>query len=442
MMELQKCLRTPWEWWNAYWFSPAPSFNLAVCRIAVVGFQIFHLITDNFWGKLVEYSTLPNFLYDPLPVLQLLLLPFGSDYRPLFLFLASVFWLTLVAGVLGLLGLLTNLNLVIFAVGNIFIQAYLYSFRDFHHSEALVMIGLLILALSPTGRVLSLDDLRRRIQLNVKRQRFEAFDIKDENRTFARWPMLLLQWMFAIVYLDSAMSKFSKGGLDWMNGYTLQYYLWQDGLIWDRDFGVWFAQQHTLAMLAAWVAILFEATFFLVLIFPRLIWLYIPMGISFHTGIYIAQKAPFLKYIALYSVFIPWAAIAKTLSYRRKFSSLKHHRQPEVLYDGQDLQCIRLMTLLCYFDWLNRLRFSDLEGRSPSLSENHPEISLQDKRQNIHLLLPNGSMRNGFFAFRESLRYLPPLWPLFVISYLPYASTISAKIYGSPKQKRIGKLKP
>jgi hypothetical protein len=90
-VKLQKFLKIPFSWWSGYWFNPAPFFDLAVCRILIVGFQLIRFVTNNFWGHLVEYSNLPNFLYEPLPVLQLFLLPFGADYRPPLLFTGSVF---------------------------------------------------------------------------------------------------------------------------------------------------------------------------------------------------------------------------------------------------------------------------------------------------------------------------------------------------------------
>ncbi|MGH2415107.1 MAG: hypothetical protein ACRDEA_15730, partial [Microcystaceae cyanobacterium] len=292
---------------------------------------------------------------------------------------------------------------------------------------ALVMISLLALALSLSGKVLSIDDLRRRIRFNQQQEKFKDFDLKQENSILAKWPLLLIQWIFAMAYLDSGMSKILKGGLDWTNGYTLQYYLWQDGLIWDRSFGVWLAQQHTLAILSSWVAILFELTFFLVLIFPKLVWFYIPLGISFHTGIYLAQKAPFLKYIPSYSVFIAWTAIAKFLSRHQKASSAS--QTIEVIYNSQNLKDKRLMTILCYFDVFNRLTFSDLETRCPSLKEKYPDIAFENYQKDLYIQLTNHSLRKGVIAFREICKLLPLFWFLLPIFYLPKNSIISYNVY-------------
>lgn len=104
--------------WTTYWFRPAPLFNLAVCRIFIVAFQLFYLINNNYISKLFDLSALPNSQYKPLPILQLLVSPLGWNYNPPFAFLAIVFWLTLVVGLLALIGLKTNLSLIFFGVVN------------------------------------------------------------------------------------------------------------------------------------------------------------------------------------------------------------------------------------------------------------------------------------------------------------------------------------
>lgn len=445
-MELHKKNRGFGHIWYNYWFRPTPLFNLAICRIIIVTFQLLYLIRRNYLNHLIEQSAMPDALYQPLSVLKLLLLPFGVNYRPPLLFLEIVFWVTMVTGIFALIGLKTKPSLLIFAVGNLFIQAYLYSFGDFHHPQAIMLITLLLLALSPAGGVLSWDDLQHRISRNLRRQKFTDFDILAKTSNFARWPLLTIQWLFALIYLSAAIWKLGGSGpgigsvsFDWSNGYTLQYYLIQDGLRWGSDLGLWLGQNHTLALISSWLAIWFETTFFLVLIFPRLAWFYLPVGAAFHTGIYLTQRAPFFQYIAIYSVFIPWVLGIKMLSRRRKTSPTK--AKPEIFYDGLCPVCIRSMTVLCYFDWWQKLNYSDLEERWQYLAQLHPEVSLQDCQEQMHLLLPNGAIRKGFFAFREILRYVPPLWFLLPVMYLPGAATVGQKIYKfvASRRKRFQK---
>lgn len=413
--------------WNNYWFQPAPLFNLAVCRIIIVTFQVLYIVRRDYLNEILSRADLTNSPYEPVLIVRLLTLPWGASTPPPDLFLSGMFWVAMISGIFSIVGFKTNLSLWGCALSNLFIQAYLYSFGEHHHSQALMMMSLLILALSPSGKMLSIDDLQHRLRRNIKQKRFAIFHLLDENSLFARWPLLLIQWMYAFVYMSAAVAKLADGGPAWLNGYTLQFYLLQDGLTWDRDLGILLAQNHGFALISSWAAVLFEATFFLVLIFPKLAWLYIPLGASFHTGIYLAQMAPFFQYVTIYVVFIPWKSALEIISNRLGLS--RSTPKPEILYDGQCPLCIRSMTVLCYFDWFKRLQYSDLEGRWQSLAESHPHIPLEALLDEMHLILPNGAVRKGFFAFRAILRYLPPLWPLLLICYFPGTSKIGPKIY-------------
>lgn len=135
-------------------------------------------------------------------------------------------------------------------------------------------------------------------------------------------------WFFVLMYLSAVVSKLihggfgtDQGGIGWANGYTLQAYLLQDGLRWNNPIGIWFAQFHTLILLGQFAVLLFQATFALPVLFPRLRWIYMPVGLGFHISIYILLLAPFFQWIFLYAVFIPWAAAAAWAFGRRRLGA-------------------------------------------------------------------------------------------------------------------------
>ena len=304
------------RWWQNYWFRRGSLFDLAVCRIIIVGFQLYLLLIEGMLGELRRYSEMPNSLYDPLGVLHLLIWPMGWNYRPPFEVLEIVFGITITAGVLTIIGMKTNPALLLFTAGNLFLQTYKYSFGDFHHRQALMMIALFALSLSPAGQVLSLDDYWRRKRLMNKRQSYFSLNLLEGTSHFARWPLLLIQWMFALIFLSACFSKLSVSGVDWMNGYTLQFYMFRDALRWDQPLGIWLAQFHTLIYLGQWVVILFQGTFFLVLVYPVLARIYIPLALFFHTLVYMTMKAPFFQWMVIYVVFVPWAETVKIIAKR------------------------------------------------------------------------------------------------------------------------------
>ena len=348
------------ERWEHYWFRPSPLVDLAIVRLIAVGFQLWHLATMRPLSAVADLQTLPDFMYAPLVVIRVMLLPFGWQYHPPADVIVGVYWATLAVGVLAFLGYRTTLCLLVFAAGNLFLQGYLYSFHEVHHPEAIVMITLLLLALAPAGGALSVDDLRRRLRAVDDGLRVPPDPLADEHR-FARWPLLLVQWMFALIYLSAAYHKLSWGGLEWMNGWTLQYYMLQDAMRWGSEsagtgtgyaaepgVGVWIAQHHGMMRVASWLSILFESTFWLVLVVPRLALLYLPIGIGFHATVYVLQRVSFFSFVWLYGVFVPWRDVLARL---RLWLAARTTR-PVLSYDPSSVHSVRRATMIRYFDLL------------------------------------------------------------------------------------------
>ena len=301
--------------WRGYWFNDAPYFDLAFIRVLIVGLQCFLLLSKVFDG-LVYVIGLDDALYAPLPLFRIFMLPWGWDARPDGEWMIGAFWLTLAFGALSFVGLMTNVSLILFAVGNLFLQAYNYSFGDFHHPEAVMMIALLAFALSPCGKVLSVDSvLRKRRTVGTS----PVLSLLDYKGPHAGWPTKFMQWFFPLMYLSAVVGKARLGGLDWVNGYTLQYYMVHDSLRKgdNLELALWLSSHHDMILLAQAIVLAFQATFFLVVPFPKLRWIYLPIGLLFHLSNYWILKADFPQWIALYAVFIPWSEVIKYLAAAR-----------------------------------------------------------------------------------------------------------------------------
>lgn len=294
---------SPLHPWNKFWFTSAPYFDLAFIRLLIVGLQLFLLLSGfDFIMKAVGFSA---DIYNPLPVLKMLMVPWGWGARPDHLMVVTVFWVTVVAGVMAFIGLLTNFSLFIFAVGNIFLEAFVYSFGEQHHPSALMMITLLVFSFGPCGKVLSVDSLIKGLK-----QKFNYHvNLIKYGSQYAGWPIKLMQITFSLIYLSACLSKLTTGGIDWANGFTLQFFLVQDGLRWDSGLALWLAQFHYFIFFAQIVVYVFQSTFFLIIFFPKLKWIYLPLGLLFHIGIYLTLKAPFPQWILLYALFIPWSQV-------------------------------------------------------------------------------------------------------------------------------------
>jgi len=410
--------------WNSYWFRPYPILNLGIARIAIVGFQLcLILFLRPYFHYLMSLTTQPESMYAPKVILRVLFLPFGSDFRPTADMIYVSYCVMIVSGFTSLIGFRTNFSLLVFTVTSVIIHGFKYSFGDIHHPDALMILALSILALSPSGATLSIDDLWKRKKQAYQAQKFRNFSFTDEVSGFALWPLLTIQWLFALIYFSSFhMKMYTTWGFDWMNGYTLQFYLFRDGMVFNVPFGVWASQFHFFAILSSIVAILFEGTFFLVLIFPILLWIYIPFGVLFHTGIYLLQAAPFFQYFAIYFVFINWIPL---LHYFEKHRSTK--KRTRILFDGQCPLCIKSITFIRYFDWFCRFNYDDLE--EPDIKKDFSATEQEIMKREMHLITPDGRKFKGFFAFRKMLTQIPLLWPLLIIFYFPFASAIGPYIY-------------
>jgi hypothetical protein len=334
-----------WCAWVRYWFRAAPLFDLAFVRLVAVGFQLGHLATIRPRTAFGELAALPDSMYAPVLVLRLLVLPIGGD-RPSEDVVVATYWMTLAVGVFAFIGYRTTLSLVLFTVGNVFLQAFEYSFQEIHHAEAIVIIALALLALAPSGRTLSLDDILLHLRAVDGSVRVPHVPLAGRSY-YARWPLLLLQWMFALIYLSAVTHKLKAAGFDWMNGWTLQYYMLQDGMRWGSGLGVWIGHYHSVALIASWISVFFEATFWLVLVVPRLALVFLPVGIGFHLAVYAIQRAPFFSFIVMYSVFIPWRDV-----FRRTGTWLgRYVPRPLVQYDPNSPHSVRRAMLIRYFDW-------------------------------------------------------------------------------------------
>lgn len=292
--------------WSRFWFADAPYFDLALMRILFVGLQLFLMLLFGFEGN-YYVNALPDTMWQAIPTFRLAS-PWSLGLRPSADTVMLVFWCTFVAGVVSLAGLWSSLTTLAFAVGNIYLQAYQYSFGEMHHAEAVMVIALLAISLGPCGRVLSLDDWLRSKRAGVALPRVPLLELRGPD---AGWPIRFMQCFIPLMYLSAMLSKVTLAGegwsLEWANGITLQKYLAIDGARWGSSLAIWASQSHTPVMLAQWAVLIFQATYFVTVFSSRMRWIYIPIGLVFHIGIYLTLRAGFPQWIAASAFYVPWA---------------------------------------------------------------------------------------------------------------------------------------
>lgn len=286
------------RWWDRYWFPTTTPVRLAVIRIITVAL----LIT---WFQVPLSYTLElgvgEAVFDnPQTITLLCNAILGGDLLHSAGFLTTVHWTTQALGVLALIGLFTRPAMFGFAAGCWFLVAHSYSYGEKHHPEAIYCMFIMLMAFSPCNRCLSLDNI-----LFGGRGTKPGWGVHAKLTT-AMWPIKTVQVLLCIAYLYAGMAKMYISGFDWLNGYTLQYYILRDSVRLNAPIGQWMAHQHALCQLLSISTVAFELGFWLVLFFRRLVPVFLIVGVMFHIGIELTMAATFAQFLVLYLTWVPW----------------------------------------------------------------------------------------------------------------------------------------
>jgi hypothetical protein len=278
--------------WNAFWFPETTATPLAVARIIAVAGQLFWFF-PSLQNQLRRMERNPEFIMPELLIRAISsVVPDSFFTPPVF---TKFYWVVVAFGLLALIGLLTRFSLFLFAFGIWILVAHYYSYGDRHHTQAVFCIFLMALAFAPSGRSLSVDSLIRRWRAGRAGNELTRPEMVDT----ALWPIKLGHLLLALTYMETGVSKLVFGGLQWMNGYTLQDHTFTDAIARNLPLGIWLAQQHTLAIVLSVFTIAFESLFFLSLFLPRMAPFFFIAAIFFQIGLYFTGGHPFFQHLTL-----------------------------------------------------------------------------------------------------------------------------------------------
>jgi vitamin K-dependent gamma-carboxylase-like protein len=284
--------------WNAYWFPTTSTLNLAGARIVAAGVEVFWLFPSLPY-QINLLTKNPAFMY-PQPLIRAIDAVVPHDLVFSAAGFTVIYWVSIVAGLAALVGFATRTSLFLLTFGLWFFVSHAYSYADVHHTQAPFAIFLLALAFSPAGDSLSIDALIRRRRARAAGE--QALIARSTD--VAMWPLKLAHVFLAMTYFSTGITKLLSGGLAWMNGYTLQTYIFRDGINRGIPAGIWLAHQHTLCVLLAIGTILFEVSYFVSILVPRVAPLFFVGGILFHIGLYVISGHPFFEHIVLNAILL------------------------------------------------------------------------------------------------------------------------------------------
>jgi len=114
---------------------------------------------------------------------------------------------------------------------------------------------------------------------------FLLFDLeKNKEQMFIpAWSLRLMQVVVACVYLQTGLEKLLIAGFSWFEPQTLQTHLQAH----PTSLGLWVAQFDILCIFLSLAAIIFEVGFISILLLPKAKYIFLPMGVLFHTGTFV-----------------------------------------------------------------------------------------------------------------------------------------------------------
>ncbi|MFN2427529.1 MAG: HTTM domain-containing protein [Candidatus Binatia bacterium] len=289
------------ERWRRFWFRERPLLDLAIARMLVAAFLLYL----NAGGRFLRVAMVAPEHWAPLPLLELLGIEQPGSSQLAWLDVA-----TRTALVTACFGLLTNVSLFVVFVLQLLQEAYLNSLGKVTHATLPILYALLFLACSPCGRVLSIDAVVRRWNA---RRRGAAGPPNHGVSLHAGWPFDLLFIEMAAFYFQAGFAKMHASGLQWADGYSLQFYLLHKG----EPAGMWLAGHLWLCSALSAAVLALELGFPLAIFLRRLRPVFLIGGFAFHVGTSVFMGITFWPVWALYLLFVPWSSLLDRFPGRR-----------------------------------------------------------------------------------------------------------------------------
>jgi hypothetical protein len=262
------------RWWHA----PAPAQRLAMLRILVGGYALGYLVVR--FGHLVGVSGMTPQQWKPVGPAVLLSVPLPAALVVALVVLAVLLGAAFVAG------LRFRSTGPAFAAALLWVTSYRNSWSMVFHTENLMVLHVLVLALSPAADALSLDARGRPPPGDAPRARYG-------------WAIRLMCAVTVTTYFIAGWSKLHNAGLGWVTSDTLRVYVAYDnlrkvelgaGYSW---IGTALAQHGWLFPPMAAMSLLTELGAPLALLHPRVGRLWCVAAWSFHLGVVVLMAIVF-----------------------------------------------------------------------------------------------------------------------------------------------------
>lgn len=190
---------------DRYWMAPAPAERLAFARIAVGAYALIYLL-----GRAPYWFTFAYFdphQYQPVGLLAWL------QPKPFIPAVVHVLVLATFAGAVPfVLGWRHRVLAPLYAVLLLWTLTYRHSWGMVFHTENLLVLHVIILAITPAADAWSLDARRRAAGAPAPDARYG-------------WPIKLMCWVVVLAYVLAGVAKMRNAGMDWLWGDELRNHI-------------------------------------------------------------------------------------------------------------------------------------------------------------------------------------------------------------------------
>ena len=356
---------------SRFFSESADPLNPAIVRIVVFS----ALLLQENYARTLRFTHLPKVLQLPplgwAPILKLL--PVNADVVAIF------YWVFAAACIAAILGLFTRFSCLLAALLAIYVLGIPQLYGKVNHYHHLVWFAL-ILGFSRCGDSLSLDSIFATMK------RADEGEIEAPAASIAYGlPLRFMMAALALVYFFPGTWKLARGGWDWIFSDNLRIQMFQK---W-AEFGnwtPWLRIDHfpRLTMVFALLAVSFEVSFGLLILWPRLRPLAALAGLAFHNGIGIMMRIPFLSLQFMYVIFVDWKGLFVAIG-KKMFPGVL-----PVIYDDSCKLCRRTVALLQSLNWADRVQFVGSSDHASLIGLGAEDVCQQASLPLFTALAPEG----------------------------------------------------
>jgi hypothetical protein len=293
----------------AWAFGPGDPRQLAALRIGLCSLLLLRLASRA--DVYLALADQPRELFRPLSYMALV------DQMPSRAAIGVCLVVGIVAATLAAAGMLARSMLAVALVAAMLLNGMYTAQGKVMHNDVLLTLCLVAIVFSRHGDVWSLDAwlARRRAGRDGLTERAAAVD------PAYGWPVRAAMIAVALAYLIAGMHKiFESRGLGWASSDNMRWLLYQSSDAQGHNtIALWIADHAWLAHLSAAGLLATECLFFLVLLAPRLRWLFVPAAVALHAGTWLALRLDYsAQLLSVVIVFVTWPPVVAWLGGRRR----------------------------------------------------------------------------------------------------------------------------